>query len=302
MSKRNRGRENSLELLLDTICNTFGGILFIAILIVILLRMTSKTEADTDMTQVSEAEQLQLEQQHAELRGTLETLRQAAGILDEPDEVADSAAAELLDEFKDKQKERQQLLQQRLSTLDSIAEHQTRINEIARETEQMEKRERGLIERKDDIETALKKEVAKRSQKVEYSEARSSGKQEIQTDMRYGRFYIWHRYGPSGRRLGLNTDEYVVLRETSGAIFTTQMPHAGTIVEDNPNSAGQLTRRLGRFSPTRHYVCVVVWPDSFEQFRHVKKLLVRLGFDYRLIPAKDGQQFTDRGGTSEGVQ
>jgi hypothetical protein len=302
MSKRHRGRESSLDLLLDTICNTFGGILFIAILIVILLRMTSNTEADTDMTQVSEAEQLQLEQQRAELQGTLDTLRNAASVLDESDEVADSAAAELLDEFKDKQKERQQLLQQRLQTLDSIAEHQTSINQSAREDEQLEKRERGLKERKEDLEVSLKTEVAMRSQKVEYSEARASGKQEIQTDMRYGRFYVWHRYGPSGRRLGLNTDEYVVLRETSAAIFTTQMPYSGTKVEDTPNSVDQLTQRLGRFNPSRDYICVVVWPDSFEQFRVLKKLLVQLGFEYRLIPAKDGQQFRDRGGASEGVQ
>jgi hypothetical protein len=287
---------------LDTICNTFGGVLFVAILIVIMLQMTSKTEAEGETPQVSEADQLQLEQQHAELQTTMETLHRAAAALDEPDEAADAAAAELLKEVKDKQDARHQRLQQRLKALDSIAEHQSRINETAREIAQDQKRANAITEKKQSLETTLKTEIAKRSQKVEYSQAHWSGKQEIQTDMRYGRFYLWHRYGPSGRRLGLNTDEYVVLRETPTELFTTQMPHAGTIVADTPTSTSDLTERLRRFSPDRDYICVVVWPDSFEQFRHLKKLLVQLGFEYRLIPAKNGDKFRDRGGASEGVQ
>ena len=34
MSRRSAAKQDSLELLLDTICNTFGGVLFIAILVV----------------------------------------------------------------------------------------------------------------------------------------------------------------------------------------------------------------------------------------------------------------------------
>ena len=43
MSRRKQQNDNgSLELLLDTICNTFGGILFISLLVVILLNTTSE--------------------------------------------------------------------------------------------------------------------------------------------------------------------------------------------------------------------------------------------------------------------
>ena len=44
MSRRKRTADSSLELLLDTICNTFGGVLFRAILICVLLRMASPLE------------------------------------------------------------------------------------------------------------------------------------------------------------------------------------------------------------------------------------------------------------------
>ena len=38
----NQEADSSLELLLDTITNTFGGILFLALLVVVLLQMTSE--------------------------------------------------------------------------------------------------------------------------------------------------------------------------------------------------------------------------------------------------------------------
>ena len=38
MSRRRAVKQDSLELLLDTICNTFGGVLFIAIMVVMLLQ------------------------------------------------------------------------------------------------------------------------------------------------------------------------------------------------------------------------------------------------------------------------
>lgn len=302
MSNRKRGNESSLELLLDTICNTFGGVLFVAILIVVMLRMTSKTQTAGDVAQVSEAEQLELEQQQAELREAIEMLRRAGAGLDESVEVADSQTAELLETFKAKQRARQGLLHDRLKTLESIAERQARINQTARELDELEKQERATTKKRQDLEATLKAEVASRSQKVEYSSTHQTGKQEIQAVLRYGRFYVWHRYGPSGGRLGLNTDEFVVLDESAGEMRTTPMPNAGTIVADSSVAIQQLSTRVNHFNPTRDYIGIVVWPDSFEQFRLVKKVLIQRGFEYRLIPAKHGDSFRDRGGSSEGVQ
>ena len=44
MSK-SREPESSLELLLDTMCNTFGGVMFIAIALVVVLSMMSHIES-----------------------------------------------------------------------------------------------------------------------------------------------------------------------------------------------------------------------------------------------------------------
>src|SRR4051812_32206585 len=45
MSRRRREQPDSLELLLDTMCNTFGGIIMIALLIALLSRDPSQSDA-----------------------------------------------------------------------------------------------------------------------------------------------------------------------------------------------------------------------------------------------------------------
>ena len=58
-----RDLESSLELLLDTMCNSFGGVMFIAISLIIVLSMTSKVkEAVTDNFQNLEEMQTKVEE------------------------------------------------------------------------------------------------------------------------------------------------------------------------------------------------------------------------------------------------
>src|SRR5215212_2230753 len=59
MSRRRRHQPDSLELLLDTMCNTFGGIIMIALLIALLSRDAS---SDTAITQRAETVRRQIEQ------------------------------------------------------------------------------------------------------------------------------------------------------------------------------------------------------------------------------------------------
>lgn len=80
------------------------------------------------------------------------------------------------------------------------------------------------------------------------------------------------------------------------------MPHGGTAIGGTPEASSQLVARLDEFNPKRDYIGLVVWPDSFEQFGVLKKVLIQKGFEYRLIPAKDGDKFTDIGGSRDGVQ
>src|SRR4051812_32574075 len=77
--KRRRPADSSLELLLDTICNTFGGVLFLAILVCILLQNTGHSNThERSGPRFTEAEVIDLVRQQQELETALEGLRSAA--------------------------------------------------------------------------------------------------------------------------------------------------------------------------------------------------------------------------------
>ena len=76
---RHRGAadESSLELLLDTICNTFGGVLFISILVVILVNMSSEAVSTTPPDEISQSELIQMETQLQQSQERMQKLRRA---------------------------------------------------------------------------------------------------------------------------------------------------------------------------------------------------------------------------------
>lgn len=92
--RRRRASDDSLELLLDTICNTFGGIVFIAMLVAILVRETGAAREATEAPPVSAADLMNLGTEAdvviaevAELRARRAAARSAADVL-APEELA----------------------------------------------------------------------------------------------------------------------------------------------------------------------------------------------------------------------
>ena len=82
MSRR-REEDSSLELLLDTMCNTFGGVMFIAILLSVMVSMrgAQKTEPETDPAEkIAEVKKKVAVLQEEVENAVLETRRQAAAL------------------------------------------------------------------------------------------------------------------------------------------------------------------------------------------------------------------------------
>jgi hypothetical protein len=299
---RKRHTDSSLELLLDTICNTFGGILFVAILIIVMLRLKPKTTIDAATAAPSEAEQLELEKQHTELQGALDTLNRAVDAAGDAPPTQEPNLAELLQDLKARQDVRSKLLEQRLGGLKTLAELQTATNNANRDLQESKEKSEAIKKRKSKIESTLESTVAKRTQKIEYSQTRSSSKREVGVVLRYGRLYVWHRYGSSGERLGLNTEEFVVTEESAGAIHSTPNPLVGTPVADTDVSRQAIRARLAAFEPSSDVIAAIIWQDSFEEFRLLKDAVVGLGFQYRILTTEPGEKVSDRGGSSNDVQ
>lgn len=129
----------------------------------------------------------------------------------------------------------------------------------------------------------------------------STDKREIGLILRYNRLYVWHDYGKHGSRLGLNTDDFVVVEDHRDYIEATPKPYAGTPIAGG-DSRATLASKLRQFNAVKECFALAVWDDSFESFQTLKNLIIELGFNYRLIPIVTGEGVVDRGGTGGLVQ
>jgi hypothetical protein len=292
---------DSLELLLDTICNTFGGIVFIALLIVLLLQQTAVvTQEPTDEVSPAELERLasELEVVDAEL-ASLRTARDDLAKRAEefaPDDVRAlmrnrnrlTAETDLLRSDADK------LAQENAVAVADLTQEEMALNSSLAAVEKTQKAVEELREELDRVRKSFAKEI--RNPLVRESTTFRS----LDIIVRYGRMYVWHNYDREGNELGLNTRDFVVTGEESGALVTHPDPTRGIPLKDDPASAAAILDQLKPFPSSRFYITVVVRSDSFRQFAGLRDVLIGSGYEYRLMPTNG--PVVDRGGTDSKVQ
>ena len=304
MTRRHKDDGGSLELLLDTICNTFGGIVFIAILVVILLQI-SHPESEQQPTE--RADPVVLEERRNEL-----------SVLKAKTARARSAAAsqrKILEKFApDRVREQLRNHQHLVETAEKLTDQRDDVlTDNSREAQAIESLRNDIANtqtqlqdarhRVDDLESQIEKEREQRTERARMPIVQSAGvRREIGLILRYGRMYVWHQYDQFGSRQGLNTDEFAVVGERDGQLITSPIPTAGVALDGTPKSRQLIKQRLQRFRPDQSYISAVVRPDSFREFRHLRDVLIGLKFKYRLIPMEDGGSVADRGGSGGQVQ
>jgi len=304
---RRRRRSNSadsLELLLDTICNTFGGVLFIAILVVILLRMTGDNHEEEPTESVAP-------EHFQKLQNRLTSLTRELSLIQE-NRISQQRLAEKFAE----QEVREQIitrntLQETLDDLEQeynqqLAQNASRSHEIEKTRSENLQTDQDLHKAQEELEELQIQIVEERKSRVQEMRSpvvRSSGfKREVGVILRYGRMYIWHRYSRSGTRLGLNTDEFVIVGSEGASLITQPIPTAGIPLRDDNLSRGKLRERLSQFSPRSNVIAVIVRPDSYDQFSVLRDVLLDQGFEYRLMPMDEKGEVADRGGLGGKVQ
>jgi len=302
VSRRRPQAADSLELLLDTLCNTFGGVLFIAMLVTVLLQMSGKGAASRPREPI-DAEVLN------DLADELEVLgRERDALLNElranPPEWVDSDVPETRIEA-------------------DLAEIESRLEDLER------RRDAKLVEtgRTDanaltlDEEAAaakgrpgqLEREIEKlREQLAEIQRANSriirtpvvhtSKKRCLAIELRYDRLYLVHTYTAAGDRMGPNLDEYVLLAETDDGLVVTADPTRGVPIADQQTLSESLRKRLDRFAPSVWYLDLAVRSESFGSFHALQKASYDLGYEMRVLPLADSAEVSDRGRGGSGVQ
>jgi len=296
---------SSLELLLDTICNTFGGVLFLALLVALMLTQTRRKAEQTssDPTAALSAADIVRLTSRAEdaasavtaLEEQIQQARRAAGALAVPN------AGELLAEMESSERRAREAETRRTELLAAVATEQAaaartaaaRINNdrererVAREAQAARERlAAAVVERDSLVATATKiRDDANRRATVTTTgrapRMRPTDKPEFGVMLKYGRLYLMKRLR-DGRQVVNEADFW--LNPGMIANVAQPKPHAGIDLTKAEGRDAALTRIANEFPPSRWYVCLVVHPDSFEQYLTAKNWLTDRGYECRLFP------------------
>ena len=275
--KRRRDQTDSLELFLDTICNTFGGIIFLAILVAILSQtrgMMNQDNPDADHA-LTPAEVRQLKQRLADAQSRVERLSLASeGFSQEP--VTPEAM---------------QFIQNR----NQVLELQRAIDSLSGQIPDLEKQIKLLNESNADLEVelrevpvelvALKDDVAK--QRAEISDViqqkqtllklprETNTSQSSALALLKGGFIYWA--GEYDSLSGSFDGPHVTVKK--GILGMEVVPTNGRGITAD---SSEFQRLVAQAESSRKIITLATWPDSFGTFQKAKPVLLNESVKYQL--------------------
>jgi hypothetical protein len=279
-------RADSLELLLDTICNTFGGILFISLLVVILVNMTSKEASETLPEKTTQAELIRLQRELESAQRDLEVLKIAvAQQSDIQSSFVTEASQRMANEIRRTTVVVADIVQDNNKEIDDVTNSQKEVNQISKT---LSERKRSLKQTKEELSQVspkLEREFKKRSRSAQLPRVREWTGQGIAP------FFL-----KEGALCYLRDSKQARRRNENGKTILEPVVAAGLRIDAAHPNQNALDTKFQEFSPKRHLIRIWLSPDSHQEWASVRDSLVRLGFRYQLdlIPPDEYIVLTDK--------
>ena len=296
--RNKKSPQGSFDLFLDIVCNTFGGILFIALLVVILTRMIVQKDARYEIETVPIDAVLSAENRLQALQDEEDRLLELAATFQQsvsPNEISAQNLFELENKRDALLKTKTAQSRQLVDNIKSVAEAENLWNEKLKQLEQLETRYRRQQE------VFFESVVKNNLQSVGLPQMRDSYKRKVALVLMGDKLFFWHKTLPNGMSFGLNNEQFVAF--DCGEYFeTAPKPWAGFPVSNEANDQAVIVQQLQKFNKSQMAFDVIVFRDSFDSFSSLRNAMVENGFEYTIFPMKQGQQLIDRGGTAKPVQ
>jgi hypothetical protein len=283
MKRKSGSSGDSLDLLLDTICNTFGGILFISMLVVILVNAASHDVSSSMPARGDHQRLVESRRQLSDMTIKLDSLRRAVRQTEElRDRFTDADSQVDIDELQALQSTTEVLHETRDANLQKLAETQESINETTSETERLRAAMRNARQELAAAQRQLESEVALRSRTSKLPRQKTTTRQQAGFFLKAGRLCSYAKFDSRGNLIRNETE--VRVQEEEGKTFAVPVAGAGLLVKPDGSNGDKVASRLEPFDKAEYFIAIVVWDDSFEQFQIVKEAAVRGNYEYQLIP------------------
>ncbi len=272
---------DSLELLLDTICNTFGAVIFISMLAAVLVSRSSRGH-DEDPQAVDPATEV------ASIQTEIQAAQERVRVLNA-------------------QVRQQKLVTERFASADSLA--------LAQEIREQTQGQVALVNEKSDViadiaatrgsSAQLEYELTVQQQELDKTKKQNDSlkaelEQQEQVTGRTARIPQVRKTAKQSCVYALDDNQLHRVTTSSGMIDHSDCknsleqgievirPRSGSglaVSEQTPSD--RIQRKFADISPRLHFVQLFVSRDSFSAFLAIKDVLVALGVEYEVIITKD---------------
>ncbi len=277
---RRQPADDSLEMLLDTITNVFGGIIFIAILVALLTGQ--RAEQATDRAAAGAAQQVNLTTDitalHAEIERKTELSAYLEGLIVAPDTSWDDVLAQLDDDIVAARRRLRTARQQ----LDRLRDKQTPIDQKLQAAAATREALLSEIQR---LEAQIESEQEQRKLNARLPVTRVTRKAPVHIVLTAGRMFILDRC-EGGLDKVLDEDQHDVdyFPGGGGQVQVKLRRAGGTPIGPQFGSHPRWRRLLQAASRDRYFLYFVVLPDAYRDFLTLRQLAVAAGYDYEVEP------------------
>jgi chromosome segregation ATPase len=324
---RRHTAQSSFELFLDTICNTFGGILFIAILIAIQIRQTEDCieppNQNVSSEQIAELQQT-FDNIVAEIDAAkilLETIRKT---LPEPKNDEEKNLVNRYKELNDRKTkaltEKTEVINEYLAVNQQITASEEKIKEANSLLQQFEIEEESLeksIQKLQNTKTSFEQNIAEKEGNINDLHQKIAQKEEKLKDdnpdknirdekLSMPKLHDSDKKSTLGLMMHYNRLYEISNRNDfyfSGNEIGTPKPNCGIEINKTAQSKKNIQSILRLHNNKNIYITIIVYGDSADQFYLVRDCITAAGFEYALIPSPDDAVWTfGDGGGSRSVQ
>lgn len=287
MSRRqNHSSGDSFDLFLDTICNTFGGVVFLAILVALLAKTRHDPSSQPAGPQIDAAS---LREMRSELDQQTQRLREVEMVLDAvPQPTFDPSLTELV-ELSDEMSQLKDEARERSGQRDRMGKQLVTVAAASLELDKSIDEATGLVkdaqQRLESSRTAWKSTLASTGQTLQVPVQRHGAGASAMIALSGGELFLISSPddGP-----GEFFERHVVATQIDLNDWTVTLRTGKGLMLGGPKSAAAVAGTAKRLSSSETTLIIIAYPDSYHQFASVRDAFKLTGMNYELWIKAEG--------------
>jgi SMC interacting uncharacterized protein involved in chromosome segregation len=274
--------DSSLELLLDTICNTFGGILFIALLVSILMSQRSAEVLTKPVDQSAQAAMNRFTAELETVQQELDEARKSSELLEQlSTRISDPEIKRLLSRKEDLEKSLERIERMVSEDLVDVSQEQKKVNETTNEIAAAQNMLEGAKRELDELKKRLGKAIEDNSRVAGFPIAQSTSKSQVTVCIGRGKICFLEQ-NINGT---LVDDPSQIVDMTDKKILPN---FDNGVIVNKKDGLGSLHSKINEYKAQNHFFRIFIWKDSFETYQTFSDIIAKKRFSYEVNPMIEG--------------